>query len=272
MDKLNMLDILLSYENDSDKIAILGRAIEKIIDYSEQIDSAFSTVNENIQLIANALMMLEEEVRRINGELIDLKKNVISNITKLEDTVTTSVSKLESTVIETTQRTPETTVSDISVAAPVVASTAGHNYKTNIIEENLVKPSQIGESFGSNASGTGSSPLGGGMSIRRAMMAEIKQQLQKSKGSSPTGGPGGESKIGEIGSGYIPKIHQPRKAKTLGGGLVKKMNKLLDVKFQKMSPSIDKLPNGLHSARSPLKAPPSAYPSKKDNKKKKKKK
>ena len=121
------------------------------------------------------------------------------------------------------------------------------------------------------------------MSIRSAMMAEIKQRLRGSGGSAEPAGPAGAggSTGGEIGGGYIPKIHQPRAAKSLEGGLVGKMNKLLDSKFQKMMGGGAPTPGGPPSAGGPPRGPPSAPPrappssggsGKKEKKKKDKKK
>ena len=99
---------------------------------------------------------------------------------------------------------------------------------------------------------------------------------------------GGQSSAGsddpnsEIGGGYIPKIHQPREAKAIEGGLVNKMNKLLDSKFQKMMggggspsgpPGAPPSPRGVPPMAPPsARAPPSKNDKKKDKKKKDKKK
>jgi hypothetical protein len=253
MEKLNILDVLLTYKNDSDKIAILGKAIETIIDYTEQIGQTFKGVNANIQQLAKAIMVLDENIKRIDGEVANLQQFLIANISKLEDTVTNSVSRLEDTVKTTTHSGVQTASTGVA-AVPAVGPPA---QRTSIVEENLMKPSQIGKTL---ASSPGPSPIGGGMSIRSAMMAEIKQRIGSTPGGGASAGTGGQ-KSGEIGGGYVPKIHQPREAKSLEGGLVSKMNKLLDTKFQKMSPSIDNPPSGPPSAMGAPRGPPSATPS-----------
>ncbi|MHA1276689.1 MAG: hypothetical protein ACTSQI_08900 [Candidatus Helarchaeota archaeon] len=256
MEKLNILDVLLTYKNDSDKIAILGKAIEMIIDYTDHIGETFKNVNGNIQQLAKAIMVLDEQVKQINNDLSNLQQFIISNISKLEDTVTTSVSRLEDTVKESTQQgTPTIPARD---TVTIAASTPVQ--RTSVVEESLMKPSQIGKSL---ANSPGPSPLGGGMSIRSAMMAEIKQRLRTTTGES--GNVSAEAntarpKASEVGGGYIPKIHQPREAKKLEGGLVSKMNKLLDSKFQKMAPAIGKSPSGPPSAMVPPSSTPAGPP------------
>ncbi|NVM54101.1 MAG: hypothetical protein HWN66_10410 [Candidatus Helarchaeota archaeon] len=249
MEKLNILDVLLTYKNDSDKIAILGRALEMLFDYTDRIEDAFSTINGNIQTLAAAVTALDGELKRINGELMHLTKAISSDMSRLETTVDT----VKETTAAAASRAP----------APVAASTS---HRASVVEETLMKPSQFGKSLGGTAGGAGPSPLGGGMSIRSAMMAEIKQRM---RGSAPAGGSSEGAGRGEIGGGYIPKIHQPRAAEKIEGGLVKKMNKLLDSKFQKMPPS-GGAPRGPPSARGPPRAPPSAKSDKKKDKKKKK--
>ncbi len=244
MDKLNILDVLLTYKNDSDKIAILGKSIEMIIDYTDKISIAFAELNTNVTNIAKAVMMLETEVKRINGDVTDLKQIITTNLTHLESAVATNILRLEETVKESTGQTG----SGSSVTATPAAATP----RTSIVEESLMKPSQIG----GGSMTPGPSPIGGGMSIRSAMMAEIKQRLRGSDGDNGT--PASQPASHEIGGGYVPQIHQPREAKSLEGGLVSKMNKLLDAKFQKMTPGESPTPSGPPSIRAP---PPSGPPS-----------
>ncbi|NVM29014.1 MAG: hypothetical protein HWN65_09220 [Candidatus Helarchaeota archaeon] len=269
MEKLSILDVLLTYKNDSDKIAILGKALETVIDYTDKIEDAFTVLNKNIQIMANAITTLDREVKRINSEMLNLTRAITTDISRLEDTVVS--------VKDTVHTGKETAVQP---ATPM--SAARSSDRTSIVEESLLKPSQIGKSLGSPPIGAGSSPLGGGMSIRSAMMAEIKQKM---RGSAPAGSSDAGARGGEIGGGYVPKIHQPKDAKKLQGGLVSKMNKLLDTKFQRMMgggeapsgpPSATGPPRAPPSAAGPPRAPPSAMtppstpPSKKEKKKKKK--
>ncbi len=251
MEKLNILDILLTYKNDSDKIAILGKALEMILDYTDKIETAIRTLDKNIHTIAAAITTIDGEVKRINGELVNLTKSVTLNFSRLEDSV------------DTVTRTPVAPQVSAPATTPQVAaySSPPARQRTSIVEESLMKPSQIGKSL--EASPLGSSPLGGGMSIRSAMMAEIKQRI-----GGGTQASGAAPQKSEIGGGYVPKIHQPREAKAIKGGLVSKMNKLLDSKFQKMGGGAPSGPPG-----APPRGPPSARapPSKKDDKKKKKK-
>ncbi len=270
MEKLSILDVLLTYKNDSDKIAILGKAIEMIIDYFDSVSASYTNLSENMQNIARVVTLLDDEIKRIEEELMSLRRNITANISKLEDTVTTSVSKLEDTVKGTTQRTPGGAVATSVAAAPV--------QRTRIVEENLMRPSQIGRPGGGAPPGPGPAPLGGGMSIRSAMMAEIKQRIHGPGGAEAPGSPvvpttpgtaiapgvptassAGQSS-GEMGGGYLPKIQQPKEAKSLEGGLVSKMNKLLDTKFQQMTPTVGAPPSGPPSAMAPPRAPPSAPP------------
>jgi hypothetical protein len=254
MDKLSISDVLLTYSNDSDKIAILGRAIEMMLDYTDKIEQSFSTVNENIRMIAEAITTLGTEVKRIDSEMLTLKGSVSSDISKLVDEV-------------------KETAAVVATATPVAAPSRASAHKTSISEENLMKPSSFGKSLGEASGG----PMGGGMSIRSAMMAEIKQKLHGPSGStqaassaaaadSSEGSPG-EEKSGEIGGGYIPSIQKPREAKTIEGGLVSKMNKLLETKFKAGAgagePSgAGPLPAGPPKGSKAGGRPPSAGPSK----------
>ena len=268
MEKLNILDVLLTYKNDSDKIAILGKALEMVLNYTDKIETALRTMDKNIHTIAAAITTLDGEIKRVNGELISLTKSVTLNFSRLEDTVDTVKDTVDTVKVTTTKPTPQ-------VATPVSAPTS---HRTSIVEESLMKPSQIAKSL--EASPISTSPLGGGMSIRSAMMAEIKQRIG---GGAQAGETGAAAQKTEIGEGYVPKIHQPRQAKAIEGGLVSKMNKLLDSKFQKTmggggAPSGPPTrhpgapPRGPPSAGAPPRAPPIAPPSKKDDKKKKKEK
>ena len=256
MEKLSISDVLLSYKNDSDKIAILGKAIEMMLEYTDKIEASFSNINEKIQMIAEATISLDAEIKRINDEVTNLKSNVTSDISKLLGAVK------ETAAVAAAVKT-----------APVAAHSAPPPQpRTSIVEENLMKPSSFGKSLGSAPAGA----PGGGMSIRSAMMAEIKQKLH---GPSPAPAAAGlpaagepsmqpaaqSEKAGEIGGGYIPKIHQPREAKTIEGGLVSKMNQLLETKFKTSSggaapPSAPPVSGG--SPKGPPKSPPVASPPK----------
>ena len=252
MDKLSISDVLLTYSNDSDKIAILGKANEMMLDYTDKIELSFSNMNENMRLIADAITTLGTELKRIDSELLALKGSVSSDISKLVDEV-------------------KETAAVVATATPAAASSRSAPRKTSISEESLMKPSSLGKSLGGAPSG----PMGGGMSIRSAMMAEIKQKIHGPSAPPPTGSPlseadspppSGEEKAGEIGGGYIPSIQKPREAKTIEGGLVSKMNKLLETKF-KSSPDASESPGrppaaGPPKGSKPPSQPPAAGPSK----------
>ncbi|HUX99545.1 MAG TPA: hypothetical protein VMV49_08335 [Candidatus Deferrimicrobium sp.] len=258
MEKLSIMDVLLTYKNDSDKIAILGRAIEMMIDYTDRIENAFTSINSNIQTIASALTTLDEEIKRIDGDLSNLRKSIFSDISQIKDSVKETV-ELASTAVTAAPARP----------AAITATPAEFTHRTSIVEENLMKPSQIGKSLVGAPMGT--SPLGGGISIRSAMMAEIKQRLHGSSSAPGTTDAPGEKARGEIGGGYIPSIQKPREAQNLEGGLVSKMNKLLDEKFKQIAPGSSGPPNSPPSTIGPQRAPPIAPPSSKDDKKKDKK-
>lgn len=259
MEKLNILDILLTYKNDSDKIAILGKAMEMMLDYTDKIEAALKTLNQNIHTIAKAVTTLNGDVQRMSQDMDVLKSTVILDISRLEESV--------GIVKESVNSVKVRAVAQISTPA-----SADVSHRTSIVEESLMKPSQIGQSF--EASTGDASPLGGGMSIRSAMMAEIKQRLHGQDQAVPSAS---KAPQGEMGGGYVPKIHQPREAKSLEGGLVSKMNKLLDSKFQKMTggggpPGAPPSARGPPSAPPSARAPPSAFmPPSKDDKKKDKK-
>jgi len=235
MEKLSISEVLLTYKNDSDKIAILGKAIEMMLDYTDKIEQSFSNMNENIRLIADAITTLGTELKRIDSELLTLKGSVSTDISKLVDEV------------------KETAAAVATAATASISATPARlsSHKTSIVEENLMKPSSFGE-------GPAGGSLGGGMSIRSAMMAEIKQKLHGPSGAPPDAsgptpaasfdGTPEEKKTGEIGGGYIPSIQKPREAKTLEGGIVSKMNKLLETKFK----------SGPDSAVTPSAGPPAA--------------
>jgi ribosomal protein L12E/L44/L45/RPP1/RPP2 len=242
MEKLSISDVLLTYKNDSDKIAILGKALEMMLDYTDKIEQSFSNINENIRMIAEAITTLGTEVKRIDTELLTLKGTVSSDISKLVDEVKETAA----------------VVASASAAAPVAAPARSSAHKTAIVEENLMKPSSLGRSLGGAPDGA----LGGGMSIRSAMMAEIKQKIHGPSAPPPGASPSsmgassevssGPEKAGEIGGGYIPSIQKPREAKTIEGGVVSKMNKLLEAKFK----------SGSSAAEPPSAGPPSAVPKK----------
>ena len=255
MEKLNILDVFLTYKNDSDKIAILGKALEMVLNYTDKIETALRTMDKNIHTIAAAITTLDGEIKRVNGELVNLTKSVTLNFSRLEDTVDTVKDTVDTVRVTTTRPAPQ-------VATPVSAPTS---HRTSIVEESLMKPSQIAKSL--EASPLGASPLGGGMSMRSAMMAEIKQRIG---GGAKAGGPGAAPQKSEIGGGYVPKIHQPKASKAIEGGLVSKMNKLLDSKFQKTMGG-GGVPSGPPTG-APPRSPPIAPPSKKEGKKKKKEK
>jgi len=262
MEKLSISDVLLSYKNDSDKIAILGKAIEMMLEYTDKIEASFSNINEKIQMIAEATISLDAEIKRINDEVTNLKSNVTSDI-----------SKLLGAVKETTAVAAAATTAPVAAhSAPPAPPAPPPQPRTSIVEENLMKPSSFGKSLGSAPAGA----PGGGMSIRSAMMAEIKQKLH---GSSPAPAAAGlpaagepsmqptaqPEKAGEIGGGYIPKIHQPREAKVIEGGLVSKMNQLLETKFKAGSgsaapPKAPPVAGG--PPKGPSKSPPVASPPK----------
>ena len=295
-----ILDVLMGYKHDSDKIIVLGKSLETILNYIEkleltnehtnsyieylftQMNNFISTINpatlsQQFQIIHNRIDDIENRFERLveiqmdmnkmppgissNGMSSDAEQRIVgelsgvrTKIADLEEKISSfqsQLTKIHSIGISTGPRAP--TAPSTDVYRPVPPQPRGQ-----VVEENLLKPS----SFGGGGAAPGGAPAGG-MSIRMAMMSEIRARMNKRKGSevpknhaAPTGG----DLLGEGGQEKqysLPRIHQPREAKPLGGGIVGKMNKLLDSKFkQSAPPSAGGIKTGEKTGAGPPRGPP----------------
>lgn len=310
----SLLDVIATYRHDADKIIILARSIETILHYTERLEENAISINNYIQYIYEQLghtiakvndldnrfkSLVDFQIQHlqqpsssssdsINPETEQELRNEItgirSKIVDLESTLSSFQSQLTQ-VKETATIAPAVPIQGVP---PIPPTPQG-----SVVEENLLKPSSFGSQAAASSTPKSPTPMGG-MSVRMAMMQEIKVRLGKSTGVPP--GPkgtatemgsmdgsnvkvpmnGSETKesmdgTGEIGpmgvkKEYVPKIHQPREAKVLDTGLVGKMNKLLDQKFEKQlggtaptgPPSTSTTVPPKEPPNGPPKAPPSA--------------
>ncbi len=299
----SLLDVIATYRHDADKIIILARSIETILHYTERLEENAMTINEYVRYMFDQLNDVVSKVGDLETRFKKLVEFQIQSLQQqgsstgsmnpayeqdLRNQITSMGSKIvdfESVIqkLLTQWEDFQKTVT-VAPAAPVVGiPPTPPRPEGAVVEENLLKPSSFKSASISSPAPRGPAPMGG-MSVRMAMMSEIKSKLGKRSGTvGPMGGGGG---MGPIQKDYVPKIHQPRAAKPIDGGLTKKMNKLLDDKFQKQLggnvPSGGGPPRGPPSTgppRGPPSAPPSARPNpptqeiekKKDKKKGKKK-
>ncbi|MFX0137141.1 MAG: hypothetical protein ACFFDN_26110 [Candidatus Hodarchaeota archaeon] len=294
----SLLDVIATYRHDADKIIILARSIETILHYTERLEENAMTINEYVRYMFDQLNDVISKVGDLETRFKKLVEFQIQSIQQmgpstnsmnpateqdLRNQITTMGSKLvdfESVIQKLLSKWEEfQKVAPTAPAAPVVGiPPAPPRPQGAVVEESLLKPSSFKSASISSPAPRGPSPMGG-MSVRMAMMSEIKSKLGKRSGTvGPMGGGGG---MGPIKKDYVPKIHQPRAAKPIDGSLSKKMNKLLDAKFQMQlggnvpqgaGPPSAGPPRG--PPRAPPGAPPSARPpppSETDNKKDKKK-
>ncbi|MHA1386522.1 MAG: hypothetical protein ACTSR3_22445, partial [Candidatus Helarchaeota archaeon] len=298
----SLLDVISTYRHDADKIIILARSIETILHYTERLEENAITINNYVQYmyeqlsgVMTKLGELDNRVKNLSDfqmqhlqqatnapanslnphteqELRNEITGIGSKIVDLESTISSLQAQLES--FKQTGAVMRT--APVTGVPPTPPSPQG-----SVVEESLLKPSSFKASASSGPAPKGPGPMGG-MSVRMAMMSEIKSRLGKRSGGPIGGGGGG---MGGAQKQYVPKIHQPRAAKPIDKGLSKKMNKLLDRKFQmQLGGSVPKgAGSGPPSAtgrgppsavpRGPPSAPPSATTSssKIDKKKDKKK-
>ena len=306
-----ILDVLMGYKHDSDKIIVLGKSLETILNYIEQLEltnahtnsyleylfnqmnNFISTINpatlsQQFQIIHNRIDDLENRFEKLveiqmditkirpdipsNGMNSGAEQRIVSEISGLR----TKMASLEEKISSFQSQLTKIQSTGMATAPRVPASPSIDGYKPGppqppqprgqVVEENLLKPSSFGGG-GGGASTPGGAPAGG-MSIRMAMMSEIRARMNKRKGSevpknqsAPTGDGGLLGEGGEDQQYSLPRIHQPREAKPLGGGLVGKMNKLLDAKFkQSAPPSAGGIKIGEKTGASPPKGPPRGPP------------
>ncbi|NVM01443.1 MAG: hypothetical protein HWN67_03860 [Candidatus Helarchaeota archaeon] len=302
----SLLDVIATYRHDADKIIILARSVETILHYTERLEENAMTLNEYVRYMFDQLNDVVSKVGDLETRFKKLVEFQIQSIQQqgpstnsmnpayeqeLRNQITTMGSKLvdfESIIQKLLSRWEDfQKTAPVAPAAPVAGiPPTPPRPQGSVVEESLLKPSSFKSASISSPAPKGPAPMGG-MSVRMAMMSEIKSRLGKRSG---TAGPMGGG-MGPIKKDYVPKIHQPRAAKPIEGSLAKKMNKLLDAKFQAQlggnvpqggGPPSAGPPRGPPSAgppRGPPSAPPSARPSpptetsdkKKDKKKGKKK-
>ncbi|MFX1449624.1 MAG: hypothetical protein ACFFCM_02205 [Promethearchaeota archaeon] len=301
----SLLDVIATYRHDADKIIILARSIETILHYTERLEENAMTLNEYVRYMFDQLNGVISKVGDLETrfkKLVDFQIQTLqqqgpsSNSMdpgyeqELRNQITSMGSKLvdfESVIQKlltqwedfqkTTPVAPATPMPGIPPTPPVTGiPPAPPRPQGAVVEESLLKPSSFQSSSISAPAPKGPAPMGG-MSVRMAMMSEIKSRLGKRSGS--TGQMPGVGGMGAPKQEFVPKIHQPRTAKPIDTGLTKKMNKLLDAKFQMQLGGNVPQGTGPPSAgppRGPPSAPPSARPSPPseeiDKKKKKKKK
>ena len=276
-----IIDVLMGYKHDSDKIIVIGKFIETILNYIEKLETAnlnmnnyleylygqmndymstmnSGTISQQFQILHNRIDDTENRFEKLVEIQMNMNKlqppsqatsgdgavssnaeqRIVGEITGVRTKIADLEEKISSFQSQLTQ-VQRTGISSTS-RAPVAPSTGpkpdGYRGgpppapRGQVVEENLLKPSSFGG--GPSPSGGGGGPAGGGgMSIRMAMMSEIRSRMNKRAGGGVPKDQGGGGDKGHA----MPKIHQPREAQSLSGGIVGKMNKLLDSKFQQQT-------------------------------------
>ncbi len=280
-----IIDVLMGYKHDSDKIIVIGKFIETILNYIEKLEATnlnmsnyleylysqmnnymntvnTATISQQIQIIHNRIDDMENRFEKLieiqmnmnklqpmgqslPGDGIvtsDIERRIVGEISG----VRTKISDLEEKISSFQSQLTKIQSAGIASASKAPAAPSLEGYRggpppppaprREVVEESLLKPSSFGG--GPTPSGGGGGAAGGGMSIRMAMMNEIRARMNKRAGGEVPKSQGGTGEVDGEDKGYaLPRIHQPREAKSLEGGLVSKMNKLLDSKFQQQGSS-----------------------------------
>ncbi|MHA1405073.1 MAG: hypothetical protein ACTSSI_15010, partial [Candidatus Helarchaeota archaeon] len=264
-EEISLTEVVLEQERDSDKFTILAKAIETILQYTEKLETNDQSINEYLnyyhQTLTNILSTTETLSRRVGDmerrfeklvaaqlEMAQRAVNVASSTgldSEAEHRILSEISAIRTKINDVEERCSsfQSQLTQLK-SAGITALGAGVETTTTtargqVVEEGLLKPSAFGAGGGGGGAHAGA---GGPMSIRAAMMSEIKSKMG-ARGGGPSAKPMG-------GGGYIPKIQKPREAKPLGKSIVGKMNKLLDQKFAKTAPQ------GAKSIKIDGKAPP----------------
>ncbi|NHI91554.1 MAG: hypothetical protein EAX96_03555 [Candidatus Lokiarchaeota archaeon] len=281
-----ILDVLMGYKHDSDKIIILGKSLETILNYIEKLENTnnhtnnyleylfnqmnnfmssvnSATLSQQFQIIHNRIDDIENRFERLVEIQMDMNRvqpssfgnninadaeqrivgeisGVRTKIANLEEKISSfqsQLTKIQSSGVAATSRAPTAPSLDNYRPGPPQPQKP----RGEVVEESLLKPSSFGGS--APVGGGGGGAPAGGMSIRMAMMSEIRARMSKRRGSEVPKAESASS-IGDTSSGEgsgdkdyaLPRIHQPRSAKPLEGGIVGKMNQLLESKFKQSAP------------------------------------
>ncbi|MHA1797654.1 MAG: hypothetical protein ACTSVY_04325, partial [Candidatus Helarchaeota archaeon] len=298
-----ILDVLMGYKHDADKIIVLGKSLETILNYIEKLEvtnahtsnyleymynqmSEFmatintATLSQQFQIIHNRIDDIENRFEKLveiqmnisktqpltnpSGAISsDVEQRIVGELSGIRTKITDLEEKISGFQSQLTQiQSSGMTASRRAPSAPSLDGYRPGPPKTpqgQVVEENLLKPSSFGGGGAPVSSGGGGAPMGG-MSIRMAMMNEIRARMSKRSGaevprSSGSGDGGGDKGFA------LPRIQQPRQAKPLSGGIVGKMNKLLDAKFKQTAPAgSGGIKIGNKTGAGPPKGPPKGSP------------